>query len=126
MRSARILGYFEKKAVGLDLRLDEESWDSNLAWPVQLFAAGCARVCWISELRAYAGRTVRIVKIVSLSPRVKNLKVKKVIKVSYLNQESRQCFGIPMHVNGLTHPYIRNNVLFTYRYFGRMLQVDMS
>ena len=37
--------------------------------------------------------TVSIVKIVCLSPRVQNLKVKKVIKVSYLNQESRQCFG---------------------------------
>ena len=37
--------------------------------------------------------TVSIVKIVSLSPRVENLKVKKVIKVSYLNQESRQCFA---------------------------------
>ncbi len=34
---------------------------------------------------------VSIVKIVSLSPRVKNLKVKKVIKVLYLNKES-QCF----------------------------------
>ena len=31
-------------------------------------------------------------KIVSLSPCVKNLNLKKVIKVSYLNQESRQCF----------------------------------
>ena len=36
--------------------------------------------------------TVSIVKIVSLSPRVENLNLKKVIKVSYLNQESRQCF----------------------------------
>ena len=33
-----------------------------------------------------------MVKIVSLSPRVESLKVKKVIKVSYLNQESRPCF----------------------------------
>ena len=36
---------------------------------------------------------------VSLSPRVENLKVKKVIKVSYPNNESRRCFGIPMHMN---------------------------
>ena len=35
--------------------------------------------------------TVSIVKIVFLSRCVENLKVKKVIKVSYLNQESRQC-----------------------------------
>ncbi len=54
------------------------------------------RVGWVSELRADDGRTVSIVEIVCLSPRVENLKVKKVIKVSYLNQESRQCFGIPM------------------------------
>ena len=46
----------------------------------------CTRVCWVSELRADAGRTVSIIKIVSLSPRVENLKVKNVIKVSYLNQ----------------------------------------
>ena len=47
--------------------------------------------------------TVSIVKIMSLSPRVENLKVKKVIKVSNLNyRESsvfRVCFGIPTHVN---------------------------
>ena len=36
--------------------------------------------------------TVIIVKIMSLSSRVENLKVKKVFKVSYLNQESCQCF----------------------------------
>ena len=36
---------------------------------VQLFAAGGARVGWVSEFRADAGRTVSIVKIVSLSPR---------------------------------------------------------
>ena len=75
------------------------------ARPVQLFAAGCARVCWVSELRADAERTVSIVKIVSLSL-LESLKVKKVIKVSYLNQESRQCFGIPMHGNVFTYPYI--------------------
>ena len=75
------------------------------ARPVQLFAAGCARVGWVSELRADAGPTVSIVKIVFLSPRVENLKVKTVIKVSYLNyRESsvfRVFFRIPMHVNVL-------------------------
>ena len=41
--------------------------------------------------------TVSIVKIVSLSPRVENLNLKKVIKVSYLNQESRpfSCVLLP-------------------------------
>ena len=50
-----------------------------------------------------------------VSPRVENLIVKKVIKVTYQNQESRQCFecfGIPMHANVLQfrifygYPYI--------------------
>ena len=43
--------------------------------------------------------TVSIVKIVSLSPRVENLKLKKLINLSYLNKDSRQCFGISMHTN---------------------------
>ena len=37
------------------------------ARPVQFFAAGCACVGWVSELRADAGGTVSIVKTVSLS-----------------------------------------------------------
>ena len=60
--------------------------------------------------------TVSIAKIVSLSPCVENLEVKKVIKVSYLNQESRQCFGIPMHMNVL---YIRIFYAFVYLYILR-------
>ena len=95
-----------KKAVSWDLNLNGASWFSEL---------GEARPLGVSELRADAGRTVSIVKIVcvcvclslslslslsfSLSLYVENLKVKKVIKVSYLNQESRQCFGIPMPMN---------------------------
>ena len=67
------------------------------------FAAGCARVGWDSELRADPGRTVRIVKIVSLSPRVDNLKVNNVIKVSYLNQESRQCFAGFLSIEYISH-----------------------
>ena len=55
--------------------------------------------------------TISIVKIVylSLSPRVENLKVKTVIKVSYLNQESRQCFECfsdPYAYEHFTYPYI--------------------
>ena len=45
----------------------------------------------VSELRADDGRTVSIENWVS--PCVENLNLKKVIKVSYLNQESRQCFA---------------------------------
>ena len=36
--------------------------------------------------------TFSIVKIVSLSPRVERLKLRKGINVSYFNNESRQCF----------------------------------
>ena len=64
--------------------------------------------------------TVSIVKIVSLSPRVENLKVKKVIKVSYLNQESRQgfeCFGIPMHMNISYVSRIRILIVFLALYY---------
>ena len=64
------------------------------ARPVQFVDCG-VRTCvgWVSEMRADDGRTVSIVKIVSLFPRVENLNLKKVIKVSYLNQESRQYFA---------------------------------
>ena len=48
---------FETKRVGIRI------W----ARPVQLFAAGCARVCWVSELRADAGRSQHIKNCVSLS-----------------------------------------------------------
>ena len=70
-------------------------------------------------------------KIVSDSPRVeKNLNLKKVIKVSYLNQESRQCFAFFrflcvwtfhkhyehfMHVNVFTYLYVsRINIWLCY------------
>ena len=90
------------------------------ARPVHLFAAGCACVCWVSEMRAAAGRTVSIVKIMSLAPRVENLKVKKVIKVSYLNQESRQCFTrFLCRWTFNTSVYI-HYVRFTYQYISRI------
>ena len=43
-------------------------------------------------------RTVSIVKIVSLSPRVENLKVKTVINVSYLNNRESSVFRISLHL----------------------------
>ena len=58
--------------------------------------------------------TVSILKIVCLSPRVENVKVKKVIKLSYLNQRrvvSVSCFSDPnahghfMHLNILAVYY---------------------
>ena len=51
----RFLGIL-KKAVSWDFDLDKSSF----------FAAGCECVGWVSELKANAGRTVSIVKIVSL------------------------------------------------------------
>ena len=53
---------------------------------------GRAHVGWVSELRADDGRTVSIEKLCLSLLVSKNLNLKKVIKVSYLNQESRQCF----------------------------------
>ena len=73
-RLAGILGYLEKSNL---LRFGPRR--------VHLFAAGCTRVGWVSVLRADAGQTVSIVRIVSRSPHIENLKVKKEIKVSYLN-----------------------------------------
>ena len=93
---AGILGYFFKKAVSWDLRLDETNWDLNLdgaSWFSELGRPGQAS-SGLRDTLLFVGSdaTVGIVKIVSLSPRVKNLKVKKIIKVSDLNPESRQCF----------------------------------
>ena len=50
------------------------------------------RVGWVSELRADDGRTVSIEKLCLSLLVSKNLNLKKVIKNSYVNQESRQCF----------------------------------
>ena len=50
--------------------------------------------------------TVRIVKIVSLSPHVENLKVKKVIKVSYLNSRESSVFRDSFACERFTYVYI--------------------
>ena len=101
-----------KKGVCWDLNLDGTNWFSSSARPGQ-FPTG------LYPINKYPIRdtprvvcldgTVSIVKIVSLSSRVENLKVKKVIKVSYLNQESRQCFECfsdSYACERLTHLYI--------------------
>ena len=74
----RILGDFWKKAVSWDLNLEMASVFLSWARPGQL----CLRdaPCVVGS-----DGTVSIIKIVSLSPGVENPKVKKVIKVSYLN-----------------------------------------
>ena len=53
--------------------------------------SGQLSLCATLRVVGSAG-TVSVVEILSLSPRVEDLKVNKVIKVSYLNKESRQCF----------------------------------
>ena len=88
---------------------DKTKWVGIRIWarPVQLICCGMrARLLglWVESWRWTNSQHSK--NCVSLSPRVENLKVRKVIKVSYLNQESRQCFGIPMHVNVFTYQYI--------------------
>ena len=51
------------------------------------------RVGWVSESSADDGRTLIIEKLCRSLLVSKNLNLKKLIKVSYLNQESRQCFA---------------------------------
>ena len=71
------------------LRRDELGFESGRG-ESNLWTAGCVPALVESELRADDGRTVNIEKL-CLSLCVENLNLKKVIKVSYLNQESRQC-----------------------------------
>ena len=108
---------FWKKAVIWDLRLDEASWDSNLgkASPVVCYRM-CVRLCsqWVESWRRTNSQLSKNCVSLSLSSCVENLKVKKVIKVLYLNQESRQCFVFFGFLcvwtfyacERLTHPYI--------------------
>ena len=94
----RILGDFWKKALSWDLRLGEESWFFDLGEASLVMDYGMPVRCWVRWNSQHSKNCVCL----SRSLRVENLKVKKVIKVSYLNKESRQCFayfGIPMHVN---------------------------
>ena len=83
----RILGDFWKKEL-----VEIWSWTKRVnfwtwARPVQLWTTGCPRLVG-------SDGTVSIVKIVSFSPRVENLKVKKVIKVSYLNYRESSVFRV--------------------------------
>ena len=102
----RILGDFWKKA---ELRF-EPRWSELIFGPGQGQSSHRSTRCI-----AWSDGTVSIVKIVSLSPRVENPKVKKVI--SFVPElKSRQCFayfGIPMHVN-ILHIVILA-VCYTYR-----------
>ena len=80
--------WFWIKAVSWDLNLDEANWFFGPGrGQSSLWTAGCAACCRVRWNSQHSKNCV------SLSPRVKYLKVKKVIKVSYLNQESHQCFA---------------------------------
>ena len=68
--------FLKKKAVSWDLNLDEASWFSNLVE---------ARPVGSTRYPARRGNCQHSKNWVSLFPRDENLKVKKVIKVSYLN-----------------------------------------
>ena len=59
--------------------------------------------------------TVSLVKIVSLAPRVENLKVKKVIKVSYLNYGKSSVFRV--FFGFLCRWTFYRSVYFTYSYY---------
>ena len=96
-----------------------------LTWARRIQFVDCgarAGVGWVSELRADDGRTVSIEKLcVSLSPRVENLNLKKLIKVSYLNQKRVfRVFRIPMRMNIMNilnvfiHPYISRINMYKY------------
>ena len=98
---------FEKNAVRWDLKLDEASWDPNLG-----------ESSWVYEMRVVGSDgTVSLVKIVSLSPRVENLKVKKVIKVSYLNYRESSVFRV------FQDSYASERS--TYRYISHIRIMDM-
>ena len=95
----RILGDFWKKAVSWDLNRDEVSWFPNMGEARPVGSTRCTArggVRWNSQHSK---------KCVALSPRVENLKVKKEIKVSYLNYRGLSVFSsvfrIPMHMYNL-------------------------
>ena len=90
------------------------------ARPNQLFAAGCARVCWVSELRADVGRTVNIVKIVSLSLSLCRKPESQEGNKSFVPEKREssvfRVFRIPMHMNILCMWTFYASVYFTYQY----------
>ena len=93
----RILGDFWKKADSWVLKLDETSWFLDLGEASPVMDYGMPARCWVRRNSQHSRNCLSL--LVS-----KSLKVKKVIKVSYLNKENRQCFayfGIPMHMNVL-------------------------
>ena len=79
-RLAGILSAFEK-AVSWDLNLDEASYFSDLGKASAVWTTGCARARWFGQwVDSWRWTNCHHRKIVSLSPRVETLKLRKVIK----------------------------------------------
>ena len=76
-----------------DLDLDEASWFFGPGRGQWVCGLRNAHARWLSQwVGSWRWTNSQHRKIVSLSPRVENLNLKKVIKVSCLYQESYQCF----------------------------------
>ena len=105
----RILGDFLKKVVSWDSDLGEASWFSSLGEARSLGSMRCTAPGGVRRNSQHS------VSIVSLSPHIENLKVKRVIKVSYLNYQESSVFWVffgflciwTFYISiCFTHPYI--------------------
>ena len=85
--------WFWIKAVSWDLDLDKASWffgPGRGHWVCGLWDAHSR---WLSQwVESWRWMNSQYRKIASLFSRIENLNLKKVIKVSFLYQENRQCF----------------------------------
>ena len=108
-----------------DLDLGEASW--FLDQPVCPLRGAHAR--WLSQwVESWRWTNCQHRKIVSLS-RVENLNLKKVRKVSYLNQESRQCFvffGFPMYISHIHILVVFLALCYSYLHTNIGLQISIS
>ena len=85
--------WFWIKTVSWDSELDEASWFFGPGRGQWVCGLRGALARWLSQwVKGWRWTNSQYRKIVSLSPHDENLNLKKVIKVSYQYQESRQCF----------------------------------
>ena len=97
--------WFWKKAVSWNLRLDEASWFFDLGEASPVMDYRMPARCWVR----WNSQRSRNCVCLSL-PVSKNLKVKKVIKVSYLNYGESSVFRVfrdSYACERSPHPYIR-------------------
>ena len=107
---------FWKRSVSWDLKLDEASWFLDLGEASPVGSTRCAVRCWVRWNSQHS-------KIVSLSSRVENLKVKKVINVSYLNYRESSVFRAFFGFLCLWTFY--TSVYLTYVYISYILIMDI-